>query len=201
MKQSNVKKLVLFLLAISLLANVVLCYLVFAPDKKPEWMAPKLTEGEAVKEGYNPEFMKMALDLAYENAASGNGGPIAAVIVKDGEVIAAATNEIHTSRHFFDHAEICAMRKAEDILGKVYLKDCEIYSSAQPCLMCEAAIYWARIGKIFYAASVEQTAAIPEFDDLFEYESVLSGKNLVPSIGVTVEGEMDALELWAASRN
>ncbi len=200
MKQSNAKKLLMIFLSISLIANAVLCFLLFAPKVKPEWTAAKLTEEEAAKDGYHPEFMQMALDLAYENAASGNGGPIAAVIVKDGKVIAASTNEIHTSRHFFDHAEICAMRKAEDALGKIYLKDCEIYTSAQPCLMCEAAIYWARVDKIYYAASVEQTAAIPEFDDLFEYESILSGKNLVPSVGVSVEGEMDALELWAASR-
>ena len=201
MKQVSIKKrTIIILLAISLIANVVFAVLLFAPKQKPEWLAPKLSEEAAAKEGYKPEYMRMALDIAYENVASGNGGAVAAVIVKDGVVIATASNEIHTSRHFFDHAEICAMRNAEDVLGKVYLKDCEIYTTAQPCLMCESAIYWARIGKIYYAASVEQTSTIPEFDDLFEYEQIQAGKNLVPSVGVTVDGEMDALNLWAESR-
>ena len=82
----------------------------------------------------------------------------------------------------------------------MYLEGCVLYTSAQPCLMCEAAIYWAKISKVYYAASISQTSQYSGFDDSYEYETVYSGKNLVPSIDVHVDNELDALDIWQEQR-
>lgn len=195
-------KISVIIISILLMASVAMNVYLLSLRRlaEPEWMAAEVTEEEAAASGYNAEFMRMALDIAEENVRSRSGGPIGVVIVKDGRVIAAAGNEMHQNHNSYDHGEIAAIRAAEKELGKMYLDGCTLYTSAQPCVMCEAAIYWARISKVFYAASVKDTSRYDGFDDLSEYQAIYDGKNLVESVNIQLEDELHPLEMWAETR-
>ena len=96
----------------------------------------------------NPAYMRRAVELATQNVLAGTGGPFAALIVRDGEVIAEAANSVTTTNDPTAHGEVNAIRKACVTLGTFTLAGCEIYSSCEPCPMCLAAIYWARLEAI-----------------------------------------------------
>lgn len=113
-------------------------------------------------------FIRKAIKLSLENVQTGKGGPFAAIIVKDNNIIASGTNLVTSLNDPTAHAEIIAIREACKILGTFHLEGCEIYSSCEPCPMCLGAIYWARLAKIFIA-SIMQDAADVGFDDAFIY--------------------------------
>src|SRR5210317_1865231 len=104
-------------------------------------------------DGYNAQYMEMAIDLAKENVESGKGGPFGAVIVKNGKVISSAMNEVTSTDDPTAHAEVVAIRRACQMLKTYQLDACEIYSSCEPCPMCLGAIYWARLSRVYYAAT------------------------------------------------
>lgn len=116
-------------------------------------------------------FLKKALDLAVDNVKQALGGPFGAVIVKNGEVIASGANRVTTTNDPTAHAEVVVIRAACEKLGSFQLDDCELYTSCEPCPMCLAAIYWARI-KSFYFAGDQQDAARAQFDDSFIYQEI-----------------------------
>lgn len=153
----------------------------FSQTGTPEWLAAPISEEEAAKDGfYNPEFMQMAIDNAKNNQ---NGGPIGAVIVKDGKVIASVANENRSQKHSYAHAEMCAIKAAEEALNKRNLAGCQLYTSAQPCLMCASAIAGANIDVVYYAATMEDMKNAG-FDDQSEYDLLLGGKNISKSVAV-----------------
>lgn len=115
--------------------------------------------------------MQEALDLAVENVRAGQGGPFAALIVKDGEVIARGTNLVTSSKDPTAHAEVMAIRQACAHLGHFQLDGCDLYTTCEPCPMCLGAIYWARPSRVFYAATHDEAAAIG-FDDAFIYDEI-----------------------------
>lgn len=119
----------------------------------------------------NAEFMWEAIRLSQQNIRDSKGGPFASVIVKEGKIVARGTNLVTTINDPTAHAEIVAIREACKTLGSFHLEGCEIYTSCEPCPMCLAAIYWARIEKIYYANSREDAAKIG-FDDLFLYHEI-----------------------------
>jgi tRNA(Arg) A34 adenosine deaminase TadA len=114
--------------------------------------------------------MREAIRLSRESIAKG-GGPFGAVIVRDGEVIAAASNSVVPDNDPTAHAEVNCIREACRKLGTIDLSDCVIYTSCEPCPMCLGAIYWAHIGKIYYANTRKDAEAIG-FDDNFIYEEL-----------------------------
>jgi guanine deaminase len=109
------------------------------------------------------DLMREALRLARENVAAG-GGPFAALVVKDGAVVAAAANRVVPDCDPTAHAEVLAIREACRKLGTFRLDGCEIYASCEPCPMCAGAIGWARPARVFYAATRDDAAAAG-FDD------------------------------------
>jgi tRNA(Arg) A34 adenosine deaminase TadA len=113
-------------------------------------------------------FIRKAIKLSLENVQTGKGGPFAALIVKDNNIIASGTNLVTSLNDPTAHAEIIAIREACKILGTFQLEGCEIYSSCEPCPMCLGAIYWAHLAKIFIA-SIMQDAADVGFNDAFIY--------------------------------
>jgi guanine deaminase len=117
----------------------------------------------------NPVFMQRAIDLATENVRSGAGGPFAAVIVKDGAVVGEAANSVTATNDPTAHGEINAIRKACEALGVFSLKGCEMYTSCEPCPMCLAAGYWARLDAIYFGNDCEAAARVG-FDDSFLYQ-------------------------------
>ena len=108
---------------------------------------------------YNPEFMKEAIRIAVANVEKGTGGPFGAVVVRDGKIIATSGNTVVPDNDPTAHAEVYAIRKACKQLDSFQLKDCEIYSSCEPCPMCLGAIYWARPARVYYACTKEDAAA------------------------------------------
>ncbi len=120
-------------------------------------------------------WMKIAYDEATEGMLANEGGPFGAVIVKNDEVIATAHNEVLRTNDPTAHAEINAIRRASEKLDRFDLSDCTIYTTCKPCPMCLGAIFWARIGTIYYGV-IEKDAARGGFDDHRFYE-MMRGEN------------------------
>ena len=116
----------------------------------------------------NEKFMRLAIKKSLESVDNG-GGPFGAVVVKDGEVVAVASNSVTLDNDPTAHAEVNAIRMACKKLGTFDLSGCEIYASCEPCPMCLASIYWARIGKLYYANTKVDADKIG-FSDSFIYE-------------------------------
>lgn len=112
--------------------------------------------------------MRMAIEMSLKSIDNG-GGPFGAVIVKNGEVVAAASNSVTSDNDPTAHAEVNAIRLACKKLGTFDLSGCEIYASCEPCPMCLAAIYWARIDRLYYANTKVDADKIG-FSDNFIYE-------------------------------
>ena len=93
------------------------------------------------------DYMRLALKEAAAAAAAGEI-PVGAVIVRDGQVIAAAHNSTETDKDPTAHAEIKAIRQAAAALGGWRLFDCDMYVTTEPCAMCAGAIVLARIRKL-----------------------------------------------------
>src|SRR5260370_1276416 len=119
----------------------------------------------------SPDFMRRAIALALENVRSGSGGPLAAVIVKDGRIIAEGANRVILTNDPTAHAEIVAIREACRVLADFQLRGCDLYTTCEPCPMCLGAIYWARPARTFYAANAAD-AADAGFDDAFIYDEL-----------------------------
>jgi tRNA(Arg) A34 adenosine deaminase TadA len=118
---------------------------------------------------YKDEFMRKAIRLSLDNVKKG-GGPFGAVIVKDGKVISAGTNNVTAKNDPTAHAEIDAIRRAAKSLKNFDLSGCELYTSCEPCPMCLSAIYWARISRIYYGNTKKDAAKIGFIDDFIYKE-------------------------------
>ncbi len=116
-------------------------------------------------------FFDKAIRAAENGMKNNEGGPFGAVIVKDGEIIASAHNEVIKTNDPTAHAEILAIRRASEKLGRFDLSDCTIYSTCEPCPMCFSAIHWAKMKKIFYGCDNTDAAKIG-FDDKFIYDVI-----------------------------
>ena len=143
------------------------------------------------------KFMRMAIELSKESVAKG-GGPFGAVIVRNGEVVACGSNSVTILNDPTAHAEVSAIRAACQAVGNFDLKGCEIYSSCEPCPMCLSAIYWAGIGKIYYANTRNDAAAIG-FDDAFIYDQIplAPAERTIPSLPLLRAEGLEAFRLWS----
>lgn len=119
----------------------------------------------------NLDFMREAVRLSAEEMRKGAGGPFGAIVVKDNRIVAPGWNRVTSANDPTAHAEITAIRNACGVLGTFSLRGCEIYTSCEPCPMCLAAIYWARLDRIYFANTREEAAAIG-FDDAHIYGEV-----------------------------
>jgi tRNA(Arg) A34 adenosine deaminase TadA len=110
------------------------------------------------------DFMRRAIELSRLGMRAGKGGPFGAVVVRGDEIIAEGHNEVFLRKDPTAHAEVVAIRRAAAALDHFRLEGCEIYTSCEPCPMCLAAIYWARIEKIHFANTADDARRIA-FDD------------------------------------
>ena len=113
------------------------------------------------------KFMKEAIKEAREGITKKHGGPFGAVIVKNGEIIAKAHNQVLKNNDPTCHGEISAIRKAADKLDDYDLSGCEIYTTGEPCHMCLCACMWANISKIYYGCNIEDNEKIGFRDNKF----------------------------------
>ncbi len=112
----------------------------------------------------NQAFLQHTIDLSREKMIAGEGGPFAALIVKDGQILSRGWDRVSSACDPTAHGEIEAIRKACEQLQTFSLQGSELYSSCEPCPMCLAACYWAGIEQIYYAAS-RLDASAAGFDD------------------------------------
>ncbi len=103
------------------------------------------------------DFMKRAVQIAADNVREG-GEPFGAVLVKDGEIIAEGVNELHKKYDVSGHAELVAIRKAQEKLQTHDLTGFTMYASGEPCPMCLTSMYNSNIMDAYYCASIEETA-------------------------------------------
>jgi guanine deaminase len=150
----------------------------------------------------NPEFMRRAIALAIENVRSGAGGPFAAVVAKDGRIIAEGANRVTATQDPTAHAEIVAIREACRALQHFQLAGCDLYTTCEPCPMCLGAIYWARPARVFYAGTAADAAAAG-FDDAFIYEELQQAREArrIPMTQLLREESVAIFAAWQAQEN
>ena len=143
--------------------------------------------------------MRHAVRLSAERMREGAGGPFGAVVVKDGRIVAEGWNRVTSTNDPTAHAEVTAIRRASEALGTFSLKGCEIFTSCEPCPMCLAAIYWARLDRITFANSREDAAAIG-FDDELVYAEMSKPieHRAIPTIRLALPEAQAVLAEWRA---
>jgi guanine deaminase len=141
-------------------------------------------------------FMARAIELSIENVRAG-GGPFAAVVIKDSAIVAEAVNQVTKLNDPTAHAEILAIRAACKKLGNFELKNCELYTSCEPCPMCLGAIYWARPARVYFATTAQDAAEIG-FDDSFIYREAAKpfSQRKIPMIPLMREQALAAFQAW-----
>lgn len=147
------------------------------------------------------EFMREAIRLSVENVHNG-GGPFGAVIVKDGKIIATGVNRVTASCDPTAHAEVNAIREAASRLHTFNLSSCEIYTSCEPCPMCLAAIYWARLDKVYYGNNKSDAKEIGFDDSLIYNELALNPQQRkLPSEILLHQEAIRAFEAWREKKD
>lgn len=145
------------------------------------------------------ELMRRAIALS-ENSVVTGGGPFGAVIAKNGEVIAEASNSVTIDHDPTAHAEVNAIRQATKKLGTFDLSGCEIYTSCEPCPMCLGAIYWAHLDRIYYANDRKDAARIGFDDDFIYQELELKPEDRNKKMEILLSDEArKAFDMWEAS--
>ncbi len=82
--------------------------------------------------------------------------PVGAVVVCQGKIVAKAYNQTEILTDVTAHAEMLAITSAAQTIGSKYLKDCTLYVTLEPCLMCAGALYWSQLGRLVFGASEEK---------------------------------------------
>ncbi len=153
--------------------------------------APAVTEKDR-------EYMTQAIKLMRQaGVVDRTGGPFGAVIVKDGEILASAGNSVLKDNDPSAHAEVNAIRAACKKVGSPHINGATLFTSCETCPMCYATSYWARIGKIFYAASWM------DYKDLFDdYAIGQDMKNPLDKRSIHVSQIMrpEAVAVWEEYR-
>ena len=147
--------------------------------------------------------IQKAIALSRENIENGLGGPFGAVITDvNGNTIGEGANRVTSTNDPTAHAEMVAIRDACSRLGTFSLAGATIYTSCEPCPMCLAAIYWARIDKIVYANNRQDAAAIG-FDDQMIYDEIPKSlhERSIPIVREGSEAAIEVFEAWAAKQD
>lgn len=132
-------------------------------------------------------FMALALEQARLAAAAGEV-PVGAVVVRDGQVVAAGYNQPVAGNDPTAHAEIAALRAAARVLGNYRLEDCDLYVTLEPCAMCAGAMLHARLRRVVYGAPDPKTGAAGSVLNLFadtrlNHQTTVSGGVLAEPCG------------------
>lgn len=129
--------------------------------------------------------MRLAIDAARKGIAKGQS-PFGCAISLNGQVVAAAHNVVLLTTDVTAHAEINALREACRAVGDVHLTGAAVATTCEPCPMCMSALHWARVGTVYYGATIAD-AAEGGFNELrLPAAEVLrlggSGVQLVPGV-------------------
>src|SRR5918994_7364441 len=140
-----------------------------------------------------------AVALSRGHMEGGEGGPFGAVIVRDGRVLAEGWNRVTSSNDPTAHAEVTAIRRACEELGTFSLPGATLFTSCEPCPMCLAAAYWARVSRIVFANTRQDAAAIG-FDDQLLYDEIPKPvtERLIPTIHAPSPEAKSVFAAWDA---
>ncbi len=105
---------------------------------------------------YTDEYYMLQAIKEAEKARDTGEVPVGAVIVSHNQIIARAHNQTQLLNDVTAHAEILAITTASAYLGSKYLKDCTLFVTLEPCIMCSGALFWSQIDRIVYGASDEK---------------------------------------------
>ncbi len=142
-------------------------------------------------------FMREAIRLSRDGMQSGHGGPFGCIIVKDGVVVGRGNNRVTSTCDPTAHAEVVAIREACAALKTFSLPGCALYTSCEPCPMCLAAIYWARLDVIYYANTRSDAAEIGFDDDLIYREVALAVEHRSKTMKALLRDEaLDVFREW-----
>jgi guanine deaminase len=145
------------------------------------------------------QWIREAVELGRRGMQESGGGPFGAVVVCDGRIVGRGWNQVTSRLDPTAHAEVTAIRDACRTLQRFELRGCDLYTSCEPCPMCLAAIYWARLDRIFYGCT-RTDAAEAGFDDEFIYQQIPldSSARALPMAQVGRETAAELFEHWAA---
>lgn len=147
---------------------------------------------------HDRQFMRQAIALMRQaGVIDKTGGPFGAVVVRDGEVLAASGNSVLRDNDPSAHAEVNAIRAACRKVGSPHLTGATLYTSCEPCPMCYATAYWARVSRIYYAAGWQ------DYADLFDDSNISQDMaRPYPERTVAVDQILrdDALKVWLEYR-
>lgn len=142
-------------------------------------------------------YLKRANELAIANVEEG-GQPFGAVLVKEGVVIGEGVNEMHIAYDVSGHAEMIAIRRAQQRLQTDDLRGARMYASGEPCPMCYAAMAFVRIEDVVYSASVEEAAAsgLTRSQEIYEdLKKIRTERVLIQSYQQKIGG-LSPLQVW-----
>ena len=132
-----------------------------------------------------PEPMLQAFAQAEAAAARGEVPVGAVVVAQDGEVLAAAGNRTLQDKDPTAHAELLAIRAAAKSIGSERLINCDLYVTLEPCAMCAAAISFARIRRVYFAAGDEKMGAVEHGPRFFSQTTCHHAPEVYGGIGET----------------
>ena len=146
--------------------------------------------------------MARAIQLSVDNVRSGQGGPFGAVIVQGRRIVAEGANRVSSTNDPTAHAEVIAIRMACAELGSFELRECELYTSCEPCPMCLGAIYWARLARVYYG-SLASDAAQAGFDDSFIYKEIALPlpQRAIPMVQMMRDEALAGFRAWKEASN
>ncbi len=144
-------------------------------------------------------LMRRAIALSRRGMEGGAGGPFGAVVAMGGEVVAEGWNQVTSTNDPTAHAEVVAIRRACTALGRFDLRGAVLYTSCEPCPMCLAAAYWARLDRVVFANARGDAAAIG-FDDQWLYDEVAKPveARALPMRRLLAAEALEVFSAWAA---
>src|ERR1041385_1837933 len=120
------------------------------------WLARNAFEARM----YDEKFMRRAIALSATALNQPGARPYGAIVVKDGRIVGEGLNESAKKFDPTSHGEVEAVRDACRNLKTTDLTGCELYTSCEPCSVCVSAMIMAGISRMYYGASLEQSAGI-----------------------------------------
>jgi tRNA(Arg) A34 adenosine deaminase TadA len=146
------------------------------------------------------QWIREAVELGRRGMENSGGGPFGAVVVCSGRIVGRGWNQVTTLLDPTAHAEVSAIRDACQTLQRFELRGCDLYTSCEPCPMCLAAIYWARLDRIWFANARADAARIGFDDDLIYGEvSKPLEQRTIPTTQVMLPEAEAVFAEWAAS--
>ena len=144
------------------------------------------------------QWIREAVELGRRGMQESGGGPFGAVVVCEGQIVGRGWNQVTSTLDPTAHAEVTAIRDACRTLQRFELRGCDLYTSCEPCPMCLAAIYWARLDRIFYGCT-RTDAAKAGFDDEFIYQQIPleTSARALPMAQVGRETALQLFHHWA----